>query len=683
MKQRTITALLVLCVFCICSFGRTVSPDIGVIERAAALNGAYAVPSSMSARSVGSAVGDVATHRSSLTGTGRHKSDTCRDSIRIIALLTASEKSRTRNLRRAAAEAQEACKLAEHCGSPRLRAAAYASQGWAVFHSTIGDSARTLLRRAERLARVVKDSSTLVSVYNGLAYIALRDDNLTDSAGILLAQAQAIAERRRDTAALAEVLNIKGYLHAKRLRFGDLMRSCKKSLEYYKRVGDSTGILSALIRIASARILIGGGPVDSICALVIDRASVRGDSLVLAEAFATLGVSQSRNGYELKNARTNIERALIIALACRDVNSVFGALSNGHVVSNLIKRESRDRSWMARTAGFRRALNLDMIESMGIEHYIEMQATQLSQIKTRTLIAQLLAAGLALMLITLFTLYRLMKGRRREALLQADSAVLRAEAATLQAQAAEAEVHRLAAEKEHRENELRREMTRGLFEMQEVERKRIASDLHDSLGQELVVIKNRAMLASEQYYDPDVLRPQLDRIIEMTGMAMSTVREITHNLRPTELDRLGLTAALRSLVHASDDTNGIRIEMEITAIDHLFSQDQEILIYRIVQEAISNILRHSHATEANVRAGRDDGELTISVSDDGRGFSMSSITERAAGVRHGLGLRSMQERVEMLGGRFNLRTAEGQGTSLRITIPVVHEVITEISGATT
>lgn len=318
------------------------------------------------------------------------------------------------------------------------------------------------------------------------------------------------------------------------------------------------------------------------------------------------------------------------------------------------------------------------------------EALQRSRLDNRTLSLQLLATGLALVLITFFMIYRRIKGRRREALLRANAAELHAEAAqmqaraaALQAQVAEAEAHRLAAETERREKELQREMTRGLFETQEAERKRIAGDLHDSLGQELVVIRNRAMLAAEQSGEPDVLRSQLDRIIEMTGRAMSTVREITHNLRPTELDRLGLTAALRSIVHASQDTNGVRLEMEIAAIDHLFTSEQEILIYRIVQEAVGNILRHAHAKEAAVRIGQDNGELSISIRDDGRGFTLQSTTERVAGVRHGLGLRSMQERTEMLGGRFILRSAEGQGTSLHITIPLVHETAPVLSGAAT
>jgi signal transduction histidine kinase/sugar lactone lactonase YvrE len=206
--------------------------------------------------------------------------------------------------------------------------------------------------------------------------------------------------------------------------------------------------------------------------------------------------------------------------------------------------------------------------------------------------------------------------------------------------------------------------SRRLIESQEKERKRIAAELHDSLGQNLLVIKNRALLALNAPGDGKAAE-QLNEISATASEAIDEVRQIAHDLRPYQLDSLGLTKALRSLLKRAGDSSGIKFSAEIAPIDNLFSKEDEINLYRIVQECVSNIVKHSRATEARVTVARDERGVVLSVRDDGRGFDPAA---RDAAARRGFGLTGISERARMLGGKQVVRSAPGGGTTVVIKI---------------
>jgi signal transduction histidine kinase/ligand-binding sensor domain-containing protein len=206
--------------------------------------------------------------------------------------------------------------------------------------------------------------------------------------------------------------------------------------------------------------------------------------------------------------------------------------------------------------------------------------------------------------------------------------------------------------------------SRQLIESQERERKRIAGELHDSLSQTLSIIKNRATLSLQPDKQESALG-QMEEIAEAAGEALGEVREIVHGLRPVEIDRLGLTKATRAMVKRVASSSGIRIRAEVDELDGAFPGDKEMIVYRIVQEGLSNIVKHSGAADAVVRIQRRPQGVEIVVQDNGRGFM-----PEAAGVREGagLGLMSISERARMLGAKFQLASAPGQGTTLTIRI---------------
>ncbi len=218
--------------------------------------------------------------------------------------------------------------------------------------------------------------------------------------------------------------------------------------------------------------------------------------------------------------------------------------------------------------------------------------------------------------------------------------------------------------------------SRRLIESQENERKRIAAEIHDSLGQNLLVMKNRALLALEKLELTDDLR---DDLMEISGTASSTLqemREISHNLRPYELDRFGITEALKSVVEKVNDSSTISFTINIDDIDGTLTKEAEINIYRIVQESLNNILKHSDATKAEVKIIKSITGLEIEISDNGNGFN-DSIKEslwksfnKDKFDNHGFGLNSIYERVRLVGGTCSIKSALKLGTTIKINIPV-------------
>jgi signal transduction histidine kinase/ligand-binding sensor domain-containing protein len=209
--------------------------------------------------------------------------------------------------------------------------------------------------------------------------------------------------------------------------------------------------------------------------------------------------------------------------------------------------------------------------------------------------------------------------------------------------------------------------SRQLISSQETERKRIAAELHDGLGQNLLIIKNRALIALKKR-EETAAQTQLEEISTTVSHAIEEVRSIARNLRPLQLDRLGLTQAIKSIVTNVSNSSAISFGSEIDPIDGLFSAESEINLYRIVQEGINNIVKHSGATEALVAIRREEQAIQLVIQDNGRGFNTEAAPDANGG---GFGLAGIGERARMLGGRASFHSAPGKGTtvSVRLDLP--------------
>lgn len=207
------------------------------------------------------------------------------------------------------------------------------------------------------------------------------------------------------------------------------------------------------------------------------------------------------------------------------------------------------------------------------------------------------------------------------------------------------------------------EFSRQLLESQERESQRIAAELHDSLGQNLLVIKNWASIGLKNPVDAKTEK-QFGEISETVSAAIAEVREIAYNLRPIQLDRLGLSKAIGSMLERVFDSSEINFTTQIDNTEDFFPKDEEIAFYRIVQEAVNNIVKHSGASEAVVSVRRADGELRLLVWDNGKGFDQN-LTSPAS---DGFGLTGMSERARILGGKFAVHSIKGEGTTVTFEI---------------
>ena len=205
---------------------------------------------------------------------------------------------------------------------------------------------------------------------------------------------------------------------------------------------------------------------------------------------------------------------------------------------------------------------------------------------------------------------------------------------------------------------------------QEEERNRISIDLHDSVAQWLVAA-SYGMQAFRQSLPPGEVDRARDELTDMEQTVTRSLRELRRvviGLRPPALDELGLNHALKKSL---DDykRDGVIYKYTQTGEPRRLPSSMEITTYRIVQEALANVRKHSNATRVTLRVEfRDDG-LMVEIRDNGQGFNLSSTLDSAISVGH-LGLLGMKQRVDMLGGELNIKTSEGKGTSITVNLPI-------------
>jgi PAS domain S-box-containing protein len=226
---------------------------------------------------------------------------------------------------------------------------------------------------------------------------------------------------------------------------------------------------------------------------------------------------------------------------------------------------------------------------------------------------------------------------------------------------------RLYAEVQHKER-IRGELLKKVITAQEEERKRIARELHDDTSQALTALLYSAEEAMDMD-DPAEMKGVLNRMRGLAVCTLDGVHKLIFDLRPTMLDHLGLVPALRWFVQSRLGPAGVRVKIEETSESRRLPSEVETALFRVVQEAITNIARHSAARNVHISFHFDDGRTAVVVRDDGIGFDVVEMALSPDSGR-GLGLMGMQERVELLGGELEIDTAPGYGTQIRICVPI-------------
>ncbi len=216
-----------------------------------------------------------------------------------------------------------------------------------------------------------------------------------------------------------------------------------------------------------------------------------------------------------------------------------------------------------------------------------------------------------------------------------------------------------------------RGLARAVWRVQEEERRRLARELHDGLGQTLTALKNQLEWLARRSAAGSEAAQEASLAAQVAGQALQETRELSRLLRPAALDDMGLETALRSLCRSLAEGTGLAIDLEAQGLDRRLDADLETVVFRIAQEALANVLRHSGAERARLAVECADGRIRLLVADRGRGFDPAA----PGGGGDGIGLRGIRDRVELFGGRFQLESRPGEGTRLAVELPLGREAL--------
>jgi signal transduction histidine kinase len=221
-----------------------------------------------------------------------------------------------------------------------------------------------------------------------------------------------------------------------------------------------------------------------------------------------------------------------------------------------------------------------------------------------------------------------------------------------------------------RQADVVRELSARLLQIQDEERRRIARELHDSVGQMLAAVN---MNLAQVHGESDALSPETAKsLMDCSGLLReisNEIRTISHLLHPPLLDEVGLQSALEWYIEGFGERSKIEVNLELPEDFGRLPRNHEITLFRVVQECLTNIHRHSGSTTASVRVERSENEVRLEVHDAGKGIPVDTQATLASGKLSGVGLRGMRERIRQMGGQLAVRS-NADGTQISATLPV-------------
>jgi two-component system sensor histidine kinase UhpB len=232
---------------------------------------------------------------------------------------------------------------------------------------------------------------------------------------------------------------------------------------------------------------------------------------------------------------------------------------------------------------------------------------------------------------------------------------------TVTEQVAELEAYRVGA----------RALAARIITAQEAERVRVSRELHDDTGQALTLLLVRLQLVEGMSSEPEVQRELAD-LRELVGQTLDGVRRLAVHLGPSVLEDLGLCAGLEWLADRVRAETRLVVDLRLDCDGSHASPEVAVAIFRVAQEALTNAVRHAHATRVDVRLGTNGSSLALSIADDGSGFDVAQAQARPTAS---VGLFGMAERIALVGGDLDIDSSPGGGTRIRVSVPLREEVL--------
>jgi signal transduction histidine kinase len=221
---------------------------------------------------------------------------------------------------------------------------------------------------------------------------------------------------------------------------------------------------------------------------------------------------------------------------------------------------------------------------------------------------------------------------------------------------------------EERTTILREQLAR-VTAAQEEERQRIARELHDGVGPALASLNIRLRTARKLLDQDHPAAEEIEELAELAQTNIQDIRRLVYDLRPAILDELGLVPALKEYVARYEKDQKLEVILSLPAGDERLPAPLETALFRVIQEALANAARHARAQRVEIALRWDNNQVSACISDDGQGFDLEEAQTQARQGGH-LGLWSMRERMEQLGGQFEVHSASGQGTTIKIKVPI-------------
>ena len=211
------------------------------------------------------------------------------------------------------------------------------------------------------------------------------------------------------------------------------------------------------------------------------------------------------------------------------------------------------------------------------------------------------------------------------------------------------------------------QLAKRLMEAQEEERRRISRELHDDIGQRVALLAIELDMVRQQLAAESELRERIEQLQMLTGELGTDLHLLSHALHSSKLKHLGLEAALRELCSRMSNNPGLVVELNCGNASNAVREDEALVLYRIAQEALNNVLRHSKATKADISLECTETQAKLVISDNGRGFDLGANSD-------GIGLVGMRERVRAVGGEFRIFSAAEMGTEIHASVPLTMPV---------
>jgi signal transduction histidine kinase len=206
--------------------------------------------------------------------------------------------------------------------------------------------------------------------------------------------------------------------------------------------------------------------------------------------------------------------------------------------------------------------------------------------------------------------------------------------------------------------------------IQEQERRRISAELHDELGQALTVMKLRLKVIEKGLTkDQTGIQKDCSDTLHYIDQVIEDVRRLAQDLSPSVLEDLGFSAALKKMINQFTKHHTLSCSLDVIDIDPLLSPRKHIILYRVFQEALTNIGKHAGASQIAISIRKQNGGISFLIGDNGKGFNAKEAAAKNINEK-GLGLTTLSERIRMLGGSLQLWSEEGKGTRISFTIPI-------------